>query len=297
MIPSRPSLPSTISRTLGPVDVCGTGRMTSVPAGVMTRTPRVRSAMSPYLSDCIPDERVAIQPPSVEWVKLSGKCPAVQPRALSCSSSAGPKTPGWTRASRAASSMADTPSMRLRSSETTVRLSSAGTSRLPEMFVPPPKAMTTASASSAARTAAATCLLVAWAHDDIGHAADVALAMAHEIAQALAAGVDHAVERVGRHVVGSDGGIELAAQLIGQRWLGEVEVAQRDRGLGRAVDVEAEDALEERPELGLVRMREGDILVPPAPPLHRAHAHRVARGRARQRGPGPSSSGSWVSGW
>ncbi len=80
MIPSRPSLPSTISRTLGPVDVLGTGRVTSVPAGVTTRTARVRSATSPYLSDCMPDERVAIQPPSVEWVKLSGKWPSVQPR-------------------------------------------------------------------------------------------------------------------------------------------------------------------------------------------------------------------------
>jgi hypothetical protein len=72
MIPSRPSLPSTISRTLGPVDVAGTGRTTSMPVGVTTRTPRVRSATSPYLSDCMPDERVAIQPPSVECVKLSG---------------------------------------------------------------------------------------------------------------------------------------------------------------------------------------------------------------------------------
>ena len=47
MIPSRPSLPSTISRTLGPVDVLGTGRMASSPAGVTTRRPRVESAMSP----------------------------------------------------------------------------------------------------------------------------------------------------------------------------------------------------------------------------------------------------------
>jgi hypothetical protein len=30
------------------------------------------SEMSPYLSDCMPEDRVAIQPPSVLWVKLSG---------------------------------------------------------------------------------------------------------------------------------------------------------------------------------------------------------------------------------
>ena len=47
MIPSRPSLPSTISRTLGPVDVLGTGRTTRMPEGVTTRSPRVSSATSP----------------------------------------------------------------------------------------------------------------------------------------------------------------------------------------------------------------------------------------------------------
>ena len=47
MMPSRPSLPRTIWRTLGPVDVAGTGRVTSVPEGVTTRRPLVRSAMSP----------------------------------------------------------------------------------------------------------------------------------------------------------------------------------------------------------------------------------------------------------
>ena len=77
MMPSRPSDPSTIWRTLGPVDIAGTGRVTSVPDGVTTRSPLVRSAMSPYRSDCIPEERVAIQPPSVEWVNESGKWPRV----------------------------------------------------------------------------------------------------------------------------------------------------------------------------------------------------------------------------
>jgi len=88
--PRRPSLPRIISRTLGPVEVDGTGRVASTPCGVTTRTARVRSAMSPYLSDCIPLERVAIQPPSVECVNESGKWPAVQPWALSWRSSSGP---------------------------------------------------------------------------------------------------------------------------------------------------------------------------------------------------------------
>ncbi len=66
MMPSRPSLPSSIWLTSGPVDFDGTARVASTPVGVTTRRPLVMSAMSPYLSDCIPDERVAIHPPSVE---------------------------------------------------------------------------------------------------------------------------------------------------------------------------------------------------------------------------------------
>src|SRR5690625_1620449 len=93
MTPNRPSLPRIISRTLGPVEVDGSGRSTNGPPGRTTRRPRVMSAMSPYLSDCIPDERVATQPPSVECVKLSGKCPNVQPCPFNCSSTDGPDTP------------------------------------------------------------------------------------------------------------------------------------------------------------------------------------------------------------
>src|SRR5829696_1346526 len=71
--PSRPSEPKIISRTLGPVEVWGSGRTTSTLPGMTARRPRVMSAMSPYLSDCMPEDRVATQPPSVLWVKLSGK--------------------------------------------------------------------------------------------------------------------------------------------------------------------------------------------------------------------------------
>jgi hypothetical protein len=66
MTPSRPSLPRIISRTDGPLEVDGNGRSTSTPPGRTTRRPRAMSAMSPYLSDCMPDDRVATQPPTVE---------------------------------------------------------------------------------------------------------------------------------------------------------------------------------------------------------------------------------------
>src|SRR5215217_7527319 len=91
--PSRPSDPSTISRTLGPVEVCGNGRSSNTLPGIMTRMPRAMSEMSPYLSDCMPDDLVATHPPRVLWVKLSGKCPIVQPRPPSCCSKSGPCAP------------------------------------------------------------------------------------------------------------------------------------------------------------------------------------------------------------
>ena len=58
--------------------------------------------------------------------------------------------------------------------------------------------------------------------------------MAHEVAQALAAGVDDAVERVGRDVLGADGRLERGAQVGGQRRLGDVELVEADRARGDA---------------------------------------------------------------
>ena len=124
-------------------------RSTSTRPGMTTRRPRVMSAMSPYLSDCMPEERVATQPPSVEWVKLSGKWPRVQPRALSCASRSGPSAPAWIRASPDSSSTSSTFVSRPRSRLTTGRVSSSGACRLPAMLLPPPKGMSTASAAMA----------------------------------------------------------------------------------------------------------------------------------------------------
>jgi len=66
MMPRRPSEPMIISRTLGPVEVDGRSRRATTPDGRASRSPFTMSAMSPYLSDCMPDDRVATQPPSVE---------------------------------------------------------------------------------------------------------------------------------------------------------------------------------------------------------------------------------------
>ena len=81
------------------------------------------------------------------------------------------------------------------------------------MLVPPPNGISTASASSTARTTASTPGLVGGPHDGVGQPPELAAALAHEVAQALAAPVHDAVVRVGRDVPGA---LERRAQRVGQ---------------------------------------------------------------------------------
>ena len=254
MIPRRPSLPSTISRTLGPVEVLGTGRVASIPFGVATRRARVRSATSPYLSDCMPEERVAIQPPRVEWVKLSGKWPSVQPRAFSCSSRWGPNTPGCTRASRARSSSASTRSMRVRSTEITGRVSAAGASRLPEMFVPPPKGITTASASSAARRTASTSSSEPGRTTASGRG-PTSPRRCRTRSRRLLPRACTIRSRSSRRPLRPHRLFQRGPQAGRQRRLGQLEILQTDRVGGRPLHVEVEGLLDEGGQLRLVLVR------------------------------------------
>ena len=96
------------------------------------------------------------------------------------------------------------------------------------MFVPPPNGISTQSNLNAAPTRASTGL-AARPHDGVGHATDVAAAVAHEIAQALPARVDHPVQRLGRHR--ADRRLELGPQIVGQVRLGDLDVLERDRAL------------------------------------------------------------------
>ena len=64
-------------------------------------------------------------------------------------------------------------------------------------------------------------VLAARAHDDVGQPAELAAPLAHEVAQALAARVDDAVERVGRDVPGADGRLQRVAQPRRQRRRGD----------------------------------------------------------------------------
>ena len=80
----------------------------------------------------------------------------------------------------------------------TRRVSSAGASRLPEMFVPPPNRNQHGIGLDAGLQHGLHRRLVAWTDDRVGEPADVAVAMADEVAQALPARVDDAVERIRR---------------------------------------------------------------------------------------------------
>ena len=66
--------------------------------------------------------------------------------------------------------------------------------------------------------------LVGRAHDGVGQPPELAAALAHEVAQALAAPVHDAVAGVGRDVGGA---LERRAQLAGQIRLGDVERLER----------------------------------------------------------------------
>src|ERR671935_44323 len=74
--------------------------------------------------------------------------------------------------------------------------------------------------------------------------------VAVEVAQALAAGVDDAVERVGRDVRGADRGLERGAQLAAEGWLGDVELVEADRARGELISADVDRALDERRQLG-----------------------------------------------
>ena len=100
------------------------------------------------------------------------------------------------------------------------------------MLEPPPKGMTTASASSAAASSASTAASSPGRSDGVGHPRHVAAALAHQVAQALAARVHHAVQLVGGHVLGPDRLLQRAAQRVGQHRVGHVELVELLRPLG-----------------------------------------------------------------
>ncbi len=144
--PSVPSEPMNRRSGLGPAPDPGSRRVSIAPRGVTTRRLSTKSSMCVCSVAKCPPERVAIQPPSVEYSKLCGKCRRLSPCGLSCASSAGPSAPAWIRAAREARSTSITRSIRRRSIITAAlwRWSSMRGSTPPTTLLPAPKGVSDA---------------------------------------------------------------------------------------------------------------------------------------------------------
>ena len=162
MIPSRPSLPSTISRTLGPVDVLGTGRVASMPGGRGHAHP-AREVGHVAVHVGLHARRAGRDPAAQRRVREAvgevAERPALRVQLLLQRGAEHAGLDPRDDASRCRST-ARGPSRRGRP-RSPCASRSGGASRLPEMFVPPPNGMTTASASTAASQEGGHGLLVA----------------------------------------------------------------------------------------------------------------------------------------
>jgi hypothetical protein len=108
-------------------------------------------------------------------------------------------------------------------------------------------------------------LLAPRAHHEVRNPPEVTATRPHEVAQALAARVHHPVHRLDRD---RRDRLQARAQRRVDARLGDVQRLERDRGRRRAPDVHLEVLQHERTQRGLVLVRERDLLLAPAPPLH-----------------------------
>ena len=201
MIPSRPSLPRIISRTLGPVDVLGTGRTTSVPDGVDDAEPAREVGDVAVLvglharragRDPAAERRVGEGVGEVAEGPALGVELALELRPERAGLHLGEPRLGVDREHAVHPAHVDR--------DHGARLVRPAPRGCREMFEPPPNGITTASAverggehgrdlsSSPGRTTQS------------GRRPTSPAAVAHQVAQALAARVDDAVHRVGGDV-------------------------------------------------------------------------------------------------
>eukprot|EP01139_Manchomonas_bermudensis_P004220 Amastigsp_a19270_5.p3 type:complete len:214 gc:universal Amastigsp_a19270_5:84-725(+) len=156
-MPSMPSDPRARARASGPIDTRGAMQCRSrVPCGVTSRTETTKSSMLPYKLRCMPDARVAIQPPNVENSNESGSWPSVTPNAPRADARSSPTAPASTHAVSASWSTHLTACIRCMFTTATGRRSHGGTESAFATEVPPPKGTSTTSHSTAAATSAST---------------------------------------------------------------------------------------------------------------------------------------------
>ena len=225
----------------------------------------------------MPDERVAIQPPSVECVKVSGKWPSVQPLGVELRLEVAGRTrrPARARAARwrrSSSTRFSRPQVDRDHRARLVRRRPRGCRRCScRRRTGSPRRRRRAPP----RTTAATSSSSAGAHDDVGEPAEVAAALADEVAQALAARVDDAVERRRWRRARPDGVLERGAQARpGAAAPGSSRSSKRDGARAGARRRRGRGSRSMNgAELRLVLVGERDALVAPAPPLHRRRCH------------------------
>ena len=211
---------------------------------------------------------VATQPPSVLWVKLSGKCPIVQPRRPSWVLEVGPEHAG------------------LDPREPGVLVDLEDLVHAAEVDGDDGALLLGQGVQAAGDVAAAAegdehevglagqvdqgadVVLAARVDDRVGDAREVGGAQPEEVAQALAVRVHDPVEVVVGDVRRADRVGQAAADLVADARGGDVELLDRLRRLGRLRDVDPDGAADEGGEGGLVLPVEGDALDAPAPPLH-----------------------------
>ena len=120
--------------------------------------------------------------------------------------------------------------------------------------------------------------LVAGPDHHVGDPAEVAAALADEVAQALAARVDHTVEGIVGDVLIAHRPLERGTQRVAQLRRGDVEVVEGERPRGRSSSTSIPRCSRRNGrKLGLVVVGERDTLVTPPPPLHRTVLSRPCR--------------------
>ena len=214
--------------------------------------------------DAWPAERVATQPPTVEYSNDCGAWPSVTPSAARRRSASGPSRPAasvavWERRSTV------TPVSRRRSSAITPAKPSLTGSTPPTTLVPPPNGTTAIRASAQAASTASNLPVGGGLDDQIRCARGVARAQPHEVGVALAGGVLDPRQAVVAHVIGSHRARQALARARRQARLGEPDGLERDRAQPqRGIDTELVAQELER------CARQGDLvpLLPPAPPPH-----------------------------
>ena len=115
--------------------------------------------------------------------------------------------------------------------------------------------------------------LAGGAHHDIRDPRQVTPTLADQVTQRLPATVHDSVKRIGRDVIRPEILLQLAAQRSRQDRFRNPQRREARRGRRDTANIEPQLRLDERPQLGLVRVRELHPLLAPAPPFHLSHAN------------------------